>query len=263
MRGVPARALVLALALAGCSSPPPPPRDDLPLLARLAAVETKLDDQERTRTNLLLRLAALEGRLGAKPRPDDDVAARVAAIESKLAALEDKVGFLEMARDVADRRERRADDERDAGDKGTRILDRKKTPDRPVAPAAGEVVKPLAAISGDTFSWVRERKVDLARLAGVEAPSRDDEAHSAKARERLEELLTAGELTFEYPGGAPEARALVVYARVKKPDGSEHLANELLIKEGLVRASGEHPRKADFERLEAEARAARLGIFAR
>jgi endonuclease YncB( thermonuclease family) len=249
--------LVLGFVLGlGCSSPPPPPKDDLAMLARISALDLKIDEQERGRANLLPRIAALEAALGRRPRPDDDLVARIAAIESKLATLEDKVAFLEMARDV-DRREEKP---------GT-ILDRKKTTaDGSPAPAPGEVVRPLVAISGDTFSFVRKGKVDVARLAGVEAPGREDEGAATKARERLEELLTGGELRFEYPpGDRGEARGLTVYARVKKPDGSELIPNEVLLREGLVLAValGEHPRKADFEKAQAEAKSAKRGIFSR
>lgn len=248
------RLLLAVVILAGCSSPPPP-RDDFAVPARISALEVKLDERDKERANLLLRIAALEATVARKPKSDDDVAARIAAIETKLGALEDKVAFLELARDA----DRRAAAE--SAEKPPQIVDRRRPQDHA---APDEVVKPVVVMSGEMFSFVRQGKVDVARLAGVAAPARDDEPAATKARERIEDLLKGSELRLDYPDTKPaESGAAFVYARAKKPDGSEVVVNEVLLREGLVRAAGEHPRRAEFEKLEGEAKAARRGIFGR
>src|SRR5581483_517870 len=152
-------------------------------------------------------------------------------------------------------------EEKKARDGDARIIDRKRNGDTPGLPGPGEPVRPLVAISGDTFSFVRSGKVDVARLAGVEAPGREDEAAANKARDRMEELLSGAEVTFELPEA--KGTSLVVYARAKKPETGEVSLAETLLKEGLVRAKGEHPRREAFEKLEAEARSAKRGLFAK
>jgi endonuclease YncB( thermonuclease family) len=261
--------LGLAVLLGACSSPPPPPRDETAELARYSKLDIEIHDLGTANAALAARVAALEAALAMRKHPDDDLAARIAAIESKLSAAEDKVAALELAHAI----QAAESEKRDV------IIDRKSDA-RASAPAPGEVVKPLAAIDGESFSFVRNGTLDLARLAGVEAPRRDvdDErrareaeawgetldraAAAARVHARLEELLTQGALSFTYPDAAPaEKRGLVVYAHVKRPDGSEIVVNEVLIREGLALPQGDHPQRAAYEKLGDEARSKKAGFF--
>ncbi len=82
-------------------------------------------------------------------------------------------------------------------------------------------------------------------------------------RSKLEDLLASGEVTFSYPEApATEKRGLLVYARVKAKEGGL-VVNEVLLREGLALARGEHAERARYEKLEGEAREAKRGFFAR
>jgi endonuclease YncB( thermonuclease family) len=244
--------LVVLLLLAGCAAdPPPPPHEDLATLARINELDVKVHERDKERESLLLRIAALEATAGRKAPPDPDQQAKIMALEARVTALEDKITLMELQREVEKREEKSSVLDRRPGDNVAELK---------VVPKPGEVVKPLVAISGESFSFLLGKSVEVARLAGVEAPSKEtDEKAASAARERLEELLTGSEVRFEYPD--KPTKTLQVYAKVKRTDGSEVVANEVLLVEGLVRARGEHPRKEAYEKLEAEARAAKRGQF--
>jgi len=261
----------LLLLLAACSSPPPP-KDDTALLARLAAIDERIESQEKARDALLLRIGALERARPPDAHPSIDLAAGIASLESRTSSLDDRLAVLEAARNAPP-------PPPPAAEEKATIVDRKKEAAPP--PAPNEPVRPLAAIDGETFSFVHEGAIDLARLVGVETPVKDEDdvrklraieawgehfdfdAGAARARARLEELLTQGELSFTFPEGASNARrGLLVYARVKTADGSPLSVNETLLREGLALARGEHPQRSAFEKLEAEAREKKKGFFA-
>ena len=243
-----ARGLALALGLSGllgCASTVPPETDLL--RARVAAAELRVDQLESERKLLALRVATLEETLARFPRPvtGRELEARVAALEVKvLAGVDAPLEPRDPARVSAETPR-------------ITIVDRRGP--APV-PAPGEVVKPLAAVDGVSFSFARGQALDLARLEGLEGPAE-------AARARLEALLGAGELSFRYDETREERREadgerrLLVYAEVKTP-ADVLSVNEALLREGLARARKGHAREAAFEKLEAEARAAKRGLFA-
>ncbi|HZV02123.1 MAG TPA: thermonuclease family protein [Planctomycetota bacterium] len=264
--------LVLVLVL-GCESPPPP--QDTTLLARVVQDENKLDARDREVKELQARVDALE----KSSRPANvDQDARIAALEAKLLEERERVVKLEEKLELLAAAKMTPPPPKDTD--GVTIIDRKR-PSRAL-PAAGEVVKPVATISGETFSFVHEGRVDLARLVGVETPLRaqddgderkkrqleawgekfDAEAGWEKARARLEELLGSGDVSFAYADEQDEKRGVSVYVQVKKKDGTTVVVNELLLKEGLALSRGLHGRRSDFDKLEEDARAAKRGFFA-
>jgi endonuclease YncB( thermonuclease family) len=257
---------VILVAL-GCSSPAP--REDTALLARLAAIEGRLGQLERRGE------PGLEKR-GAPLVREEGTAqlAAIGALSSRIVALEERIALLEAAMASPSR----APAAQASEDNGATVIDRRKSRARP--PSPGEVVRPLAAIDGETFSFVVQGELDLARLVGIEVPLKgmdearraralgawpglDLDAAAAKVRSRLEDLLASGELSFTYPEApAVEKRGLLVYARLKAKDG-ELVLNEVLLREGLALARGEHAERARYEKLEAEAREQKRGFFAR
>jgi endonuclease YncB( thermonuclease family) len=270
-----------ALPAAGCRSDPP--LVDTTVELRLQALESRSDDPA-ARASLEKRVHALEDALAKKPSDSPD-AGKVAALEARIAVLEERL----RPRDDATT-EPKAPTSPPVEEHVT-VVDRR--PGFQTAPAPGEVLRAFAALDGETFSFARGRALDLARLLGVDSPMKPFDAALPenaerrkrqvaawgeavfssedawrRARERVEALLLSGELSFEYdpshddnrePG---ERRRVLAYARVKKASGEFFFVNDIMVKEGLALAHDVHARQADMEKLEAEARAAKRGLFA-
>lgn len=259
------RALLLLVALAGCATTSA--KDDLE--ARLVVLESQVAAVERRAdagVTLLDRVTALENALAAPPPgPDADVAARLAALEAQLADLGARVAALE-ARDPTAPPSRR---------EPTTIPGR---PGDVAPPADGAQVEVLSAGSGALvlvraaagLSRLSLRGVDAPERADVyaqsatlrarhaeafgEAATRDDAAFEA-SRRKLEELLRGTAPTVE--GSRRADGGAEAYLRQGDVD-----INAAMIREGFALARPGHPRAAEYEALEAAARAARRGLFA-
>jgi hypothetical protein len=281
-RAVPIGALAL---VAACSAPPPARVSDAETAARLDRLQAKVDGLHDQVWKDGQRFEALERR-GGGPPSDADARARIALLESRVATLEDEVTLLRARLGSGAPR-----GEAPRGDAPPRVsfIEGQKGRELPAAPEPGEVVRPFAALDGECFSFARGRSLDLARLVGIEAPTKpglgDADAEKAtlerqtaawgasvesgeawrRARERLEELLQSGDLSFAYEAtGSREATGrgrLLVWAHVKK-DGVSTCVNDALVREGLALARGENARSKQLAALEDEARREKRGLFA-
>jgi endonuclease YncB( thermonuclease family) len=279
-----ALALLLAGgALAACSSKEPVPKPDeiehTAVLARVAAIDLKLEESERQRAALEERVRALERwkKEWGTPVP---LEAQIAALGSKVADLEARNTALELKLSALVTPPK--EDERRA-----LIVDRRAVT---VVPAPDETVKPLAVIDGETFSFAYRGSADVAALAGIEAPLRprdydsdperraravaawgegavSSEAAWLRGRERLEALLVEGDVSFRYDGPPEERREtsgrgrLLAYVHVQR-SGESIILNDVLVSEGLALPHGSHERAGELERLSEEARHEKRGLFA-
>jgi endonuclease YncB( thermonuclease family) len=257
-------ALGAAVLLAGCASTSA--KDDLE--ARLLVLESQVAAVERradSGVTLLDRVTALEAALAVPPPgPNAEVAARLAALEAQVTDLSARVTALEASPAGPAAPARPAPIPSGRGD---------------VAPPVdGTQVEVLSAGSGALVLVRTPGGLVRLQLRGIDAPeraevyaqsanirarhaeafgeaaTRDDAAFEA-SRRKLEELLRGASPTVQgSAGGSGGAAAYLLNGDID--------LNAAMIREGFALARPGHPRAAEYEALEAQAREAKRGLFA-
>lgn len=256
----------MIVLLAGCATTSA--RDDLE--ARLLVLESQVSAVERRAdagVTLLERVTALEAALAVPAAgPDADVAARLAALEAQAADLRARLAALE------------AGGAPPAAPPGPVTIPSVRGDVPP--PADGAQVEALSAGSGALVLARTPAGLVRLQLRGVDAPERGETyAQSANLRARhaaaFGEAATRDDAAFEASRRRLEellqgAPAPTVQGSRRGGGGSEAYLesggvdlNATMIRDGFALASPlSHPRAAEYEALEAEARAAKRGLFA-
>lgn len=115
----------------------------------------------------------------------------------------------------------------------------------------------VAVADGDTITVLRDREQIKIRLYGIDAPE-DGDPYSRVAKRRTSDLVLGREVRIEVAGTDRYGRLI---ARVTTDDGRG--LGQQLVRDGLAWWYSKYaPRDAELERLEAEARSARRGLWA-
>lgn len=267
-------ALVAGALLAGCSG-------TTELEARVIRDELwiqRLERQVEELRPLALRVHGLETLQSAPPPADRQ------ALEARLAALE---AALEQLR--AELRATGAPpalQQPERGDGPTELPPPPGATDAR-APGPGQLVPVLSVGSGSTILVQGQGGLLRVELHGLEAPARaeeyaaspllgarhqpalgpaalEDDAAFERSRAHLQELLSGGQVSLEYPLDAAPAGAGAVRAFVSVRGEQGPLdVNAAMLRDGFaLAAAGGHARARQYAALEAEARAAHRGLFA-
>ena len=113
----------------------------------------------------------------------------------------------------------------------------------------------VAVTDGDTISVLRDGRAERIRLAGIDCPERG-QAFGTRARQATSEWAYGQYVTVLVRDRDDYGRLV---GDVVLPDG--RMLNGELVRAGLAWASRYRGGNAEFERLEAEARAARRGLW--
>src|SRR5262245_35031169 len=129
--------------------------------------------------------------------------------------------------------------------------------------AAGETERPRPGVSfkvgvtdGDTLTVLRSNRPEVLRLRGIDAPERG-QAYGERARQHATALAFGTIVTVEAAGRDRHGRLL---AEVRLPDGRS--LNRELVRAGLAWWFRRYSQDPGLAALEADARAARRGLWA-
>ena len=118
----------------------------------------------------------------------------------------------------------------------------------------GQVV---GVLDGDTLEVLNGHHTERIRLSGIDCPEKG-QAYGQKAKQAASALVFGKEVTFQIFGKDKYRRTI---ADVRLPDGSN--VNHALVKEGWCWWYRKYaPVNTTLERLEAEARESRMGLWA-
>lgn len=135
---------------------------------------------------------------------------------------------------------------------------------RPTGPGEAVVSEVL---DGDTIKVTRDGKEETVRMAGINTPEtrhpkRGAEYFGAEASRHTKDILPVGSTVRIEPQDTDKYGRTVGYVKRKGP-GGELDVNRHLVEQGYAQSYTpfDHPRKAEFEKLEAEAAAKGVGMY--